>query len=86
MFEPFLPDPSYRSPKEIAKKFKKFKKHRLGFISSRNKSGQAKKEREKFFSSESFLLDLSKRIPKKIAKKFKKLKNIIQASFQAETG
>jgi len=48
--------------------------------------GQAEKERKFFLHSEPIVPDSSLRILNKIAKKFKQLKNIILASFQAETG
>ena len=56
--------------------------HNSGFISSRNGSGQVKKERKKIIVP-TFPTQL--RIEKK-KKKIKKLKSTIQASFQAKTG
>ena len=48
--------------------------------------GTGQKIEEKKNRSDSFLPNPSKEIKKKKTKKFKKLKNIILASFQAETG
>ena len=60
--------------------------HHHGFISSRNESGQAEKEEKKISCLKPISPNSSLRIPRKVAKKFKKFKNIILASFQAETG
>ena len=80
--DPFQPDPS----KEIKKKSKKIKKYHPGSIWNRNGAGKAESLRKKNISFRSVSTRTGVENAKKIAEKFKKLKNIILASFQAETG
>ena len=61
--------------KQKAKKFKKLKKNRCGFISSDNRQEKAAKERKYKLSFRSVLTRGVKENSKKMAKKFKKLKN-----------
>ena len=66
--------------KQIAKKFKKLKKYRCGFISSDNRQEEAAKERKRKLSFHSTLTRVVKENSKKMSKKFKKLKNTNVAS------
>src|SRR6266567_1747078 len=72
--------------KNKCKKILKIKKHHPGFISRRNGSGQAEKWRTKKISFLSVRTRPELENSKINEKKFLKFKNIIQASFQYETG
>ena len=82
----FLPDLDYRIPnKKKSKKIQKIIKHDYGYFSSQNGMGLAEKEKKKKLSFRLVPSRLVIENSKKREKKFKKLKNIIMASFQAET-
>ena len=81
---PFKPDPSQKI-KNKCNKILKIKKHHPGFISRRNGSGQAEKQRTKKISFLSVRTRPELENSKIKAEKFQKLKTIIQASFEHET-
>ena len=86
-FLPIRSNPTrVRKFKNKCKKIRKIKKHHPGFISRRNGSGQAEKYRTKKNSFLSIRTRPELENSKINAKKFEKFKNIIQASFQDETG
>ena len=68
-----------------SKKIEKIKKPLSDIIFSQNGTGQAEKEKKKFYFRIPVKLDSGKKIPKKIAKKMKKLKNLFPTLFLAKT-
>ena len=86
-FHPIRSNPTrVRNFKNKCKKILKIKKHHPSFILSQNGPVQAEKERTKIISSLSVRTRPELENSKINAKKFQKLKNILQASFQDETG
>ena len=86
-FLPIRSNPTrVRKFKNKCKKISKIKKHPPGFISSQNGQGQDEKQSTKKISFLSIRTRPELENSKITAKKFQKLKNILQASFQDETG
>ena len=81
----FLPDQEQKIKKN-QKKIQQIQKHRYGFFSCQNGSGETEKERKKKLSFRSIPTQSGIENYEKIAKKFKKLKHINMASFHDKTG
>ena len=82
---PFILDPAKKIPKEIVKKFKKFKTHFPTLFIAKTGWDRPRKRKQKFYFRIPFKLDSGKKIPKKITKKLKKLKNLFLTLFFAKT-
>ena len=71
---PFILDPAMEIPKEIIKKFKKFKNHFSTLFLAKTGWDRPRKRKKKIYFRIPFKVYSGKKIPKKIAKKLKKLK------------
>ena len=83
----FVPNPSKKIPKKIAKKIKKLQNHFPALFIAKMGGDMPKKRKKKNFNPEfCSYLAWGRKFRKKIAKKFKKLKNLFPALFLAKMG